>query len=68
MNALKPSSISLKIVNNTSARIDLEPFRSAFDAAYESGELPAELSDLFSIEFLKSYNADGTDRMIVNIN
>ncbi|PCB24147.1 hypothetical protein CJT92_30570 [Pseudomonas aeruginosa] len=41
-------------------------FFPQFAEAYKTGVLCEELADLFEIEILKSFNEDGTDRMIIN--
>ena len=55
---------NIHYVNNTGSDIRMvEPFLAE---AYATGLLPEEIADLFTIEILKGYNADGTDRMIIN--
>ncbi len=46
--------------------VDITPYFSAFVAAYETGALCEELADLFTIIFLRGYNPDGTDRMLID--
>lgn len=59
-----PMVQNIHYVNNTGSDIRMvEPFLSE---AYATGVLPEEIADLFSIEILKGYNADGTDRMVIN--
>ena len=51
-------------VNNTGS--DIRMLDAMFAEAYKTGTLPEEYADLFSIEILKGYNPDGSDRMIIN--
>jgi hypothetical protein len=48
------------------APCDLRPVWPAFEEAYKTGALSEDFADLFSIEILKGYNPDGSDRMVVN--
>jgi hypothetical protein len=36
-----------------------------FEEAYQTGVLPEDVADVFAIRILKAYNADGSDRMII---
>jgi hypothetical protein len=45
---------------------DLRPIWPVFEDAYKTGVLDEDYADLFSIEILKGYNPDGSDRMIIN--
>jgi len=55
---------NVRYVNNTGSDIRMiEPFLAE---AYETGALPEDIADLFTIEILKGFNTDGTDRMIIN--
>jgi len=60
-----PTAHNVKIVNNSGC--DIRPFDRVFLAAYDSRSLPEELADLFTIRFVGGLNADGTDRMIVDM-
>lgn len=55
---------NIHYVNNTSS--DLRPIWPVFEEAYKTGVLHDDYADLFSIEILKGYNPDGSDRMIIN--
>ena len=55
---------NIHYVNNTSS--DLRAIWPIFEEAYKTGVLHEDYADLFSIEILKGYNPDGTDRMIIN--
>lgn len=55
---------SFKFVNSSNS--DIRMIQPIFDEAYATGELPEEYADLFTIEILKGYNEDGTDRMIID--
>jgi len=54
---------NIHYVNNTGS--DIRPFFSVFQDAYKTGVLHEDFADLFTIEILKAYNPDGTDRMII---
>jgi hypothetical protein len=58
------STVTFHFVNNTPS--DISEFHSVFVAAMKNGFLHEDFSDLFVIEILKNYNADGSDRMIIN--
>ena len=50
-------------VNNTGADIsDLFPY---FAEAYKTGKLHEDVADLFIVRMLKSYNPDGSDRLVI---
>ncbi len=51
-------------VNNTGT--DIRILESVFAKAYATGVLDEDYADLFTIEILKGFNADGTDRMIIS--
>ncbi len=54
---------NIHYVNNTGADIAfLLPF---FADAYKTGALHEDVADMFTINILKGYNPDGTDRMII---
>jgi hypothetical protein len=55
---------SFKFVNNSNS--DIRTIQPVFDEAYVTGALPDDYADLFSIEILKGYNEDGTDRMVID--
>lgn len=50
-------------VNNSGC--DISSYFEAFKEAYISGELNEDFADIFDIEFLREYNEDGSDRMII---
>ncbi len=54
---------NIHYVNNTGA--DISKFFDVFAAAYKTGALHEDFADLFTINILKGYNPDGTDRMII---
>lgn len=58
------SATVIQYVNNTPSNI--EPIFHVFAAAYVSGVLDEDFADLFTINILKGFNPDGTDRMIIN--
>jgi hypothetical protein len=45
---------------------DIRPIFEVFEDAYKTGVLHEDFADLFSIEILKGYHPDGSDRMIIN--
>lgn len=55
---------NIHYVNNTGS--DIRMVDALFAEAYKTGVLPEDIADLFTIEILKGYNPDGTDRMIIN--
>jgi len=55
---------NLHIVNRTMA--DLRGFGNAIAAAYHTGELDEDSADLFKLTWLRAYNPDGSDRMLVD--
>jgi hypothetical protein len=55
---------NIHYVNNSGCNIDF--VFSVFQEAYKTGKLNEDFEDMFSIEILKAYNPDGTDRMIIN--
>ena len=56
---------NIHYVNRSGANID--GFFAAFAEAYKNGgNLPEELADLFTVTFLKEYNPDGSDRMLID--
>jgi hypothetical protein len=52
-----------RVVNNSLC--DIRPFDHVFASAATTGVLPEELADLFTITLLKGFNADGSNRLIV---
>lgn len=53
------------LVNNSG--VDIRPYERAIVASLrETGDLPNELADLFSLNVLAGFNADGTDRFVLN--
>lgn len=54
---------NIHYVNNSG--VDIRNFFSVFADAYKTGTLHEDFADLFTIEILKNYNPDGTDRMII---
>ena len=52
-----------RVVNNSCC--DISMFDREFLAASDTGALPDELADLFSVRLLKGFNADGSNRLIV---
>lgn len=55
---------SFKFVNNSNS--DIRVIQPVFDEAYVTGALPDDYADLFTVEILKGYNEDGTDRLIID--
>lgn len=55
---------SVHYVNNTGT--DIRMLEPIFAEAYKTGVLDEDYEDLFTIEILKGFNADGTDRMVIN--
>lgn len=55
---------NFQFVNNSPC--DLRPVWPVFEEAYLTGTLPDDFADLFTIEILKGYNLDGSDRMVIN--
>ena len=55
---------TIHYVNNTCA--DIRMFEPVFAEAYVTGVLDEDYAELFTIEILKGFNADGTDRMIIS--
>lgn len=55
---------NFKFVNNSNS--DIRVIESVFLAAYLTGVLDEDYADLFTIEILKGYNEDGSDRMIID--
>jgi hypothetical protein len=51
------------IVNNSCC--DIRPFDAQFFEAYRTGFLCEELADLFTLRFIRGFNDDGSDRMII---
>lgn len=58
------SYFNREICNNTGS--DLSSVMHHFREAYKTGKLPEELSDIFKITILKGFNADDSDRMIID--
>ena len=55
---------NIHYVNNTGSDIRMvEPFLAE---AYKTGVLPDDIADLFTVDILKGFNPDGTDRMVIN--
>ena len=54
---------SYRVVNNSCC--DISMFDHIFLQASDTGILPEELADLFVVRLLKGFNADGTNRLIV---
>ena len=55
------------IVNNTGIDLDQYKIREALVKVVRDGaEVPEEIADLFKVEILRGYNADGSDRGIVD--
>ena len=52
-----------RVVNNSFC--DIRTFDHFFANAAITGVLPEELADLFKITLLKGFNADGSNRLIV---
>lgn len=53
------------LVNNSG--VDIRPYENAILASLrETGDLPNELADLFSVKTLAGFNADGSDRFVLN--
>lgn len=55
---------TIHYVNNTPSNIN--SFADVFADAYKTGVLSEDFADLFTINILKAYNTDGSDRMIIN--
>lgn len=55
--------VNIHYVNNTMS--DLTPIFDVFAEAYKTGSLNEDFADLFTINILKGYNPDGTNRMII---
>ncbi len=55
---------NIKLVDNTG--INDSMLHGVFLSAVDSGELPEEVSDLFTLTILKGFNDDGSDRGILN--
>ena len=56
---------NIHYVNNTGE--DIRMFYSIFAEAYNIGKMDEDYEDIFDIEILEDYNADGTNRMIINM-
>lgn len=54
---------NITFVDNTG--VDSRMFYPVFSEAYKTRVLPEEYQDLFRIEFLREYNEDGSDRMLI---
>lgn len=55
---------TIHYANNTCA--DIRMFEPVFAEVYVTGVLDEDYAELFTIEILKGFNADGTDRMIIS--
>ena len=55
---------TFKIVNNTCQNINA--FDAILSLAVDNGFLPEELNDVFTLTILAGYNADGSDRGILD--
>lgn len=55
---------TIHYVNNTGS--DIRMLEPVFAEAYATGVLAEDYADLFTIEILKGFNPDGTDRMVIN--
>jgi hypothetical protein len=60
---MKTANKNYRVVNNSLC--DIRPFDHVFANAAITGVLPEELADLFKITLLKGFNADGSNRLIV---
>jgi len=56
--------MNIQYVNNTCA--DLDQFFPVFENAYKTGKLHEDFQDLFKITILVGFNADGTNRMVID--
>lgn len=45
--------------------LDIRLIFGFFEEAYKTGVLSEDVADVFAIRILKAYNADGTDRMVI---
>ena len=54
---------TIHYVNNSGSDIAL--LFGYFADAYKTGALHDDVADLFTITILNGYNADGTDRMVI---
>lgn len=54
---------SVHFVNNSG--LDIRLIFGFFEEAYKTGVLSEDVADVFAIRILKAYNADGTDRMVI---
>ena len=55
---------NIHFVNNTGS--DISVVFPYLKDAYKTGELHEDVADLFTIKMLKGFNADGTDRMVID--
>ena len=60
---MKTANKNYRVVN--ASFCDIRPFDHVFANASITGVLPEELADLFKITLLKGFNADGSNRLIV---
>ena len=58
------SETTIHFVNNSGQ--DLSSVMPYFKEAYKTKVLHEDIADLFNIKFLEGYNADGSDRMIID--
>ena len=58
------SETTIKFVNHCGQ--DISHVMHYFKEAYKTGFLHEDVSDLFEIKILKGFNADGSDRMIID--
>ena len=54
-----------KLVNNTN--VDTRVFSDVLSKAVDDGFLPDELEDIFHLEILEGFNADGSNRGILTM-
>ena len=55
---------NIKLVNNTGTNVSM--YDKVLLESVESGILPEEFSDIFTLEILQNYNPDGSNRGILN--